>query len=272
MSFEIIDLTIKTFDNINLHYRKDLVDNPKAIVLISHGLAEHCGRYDYVVKKLNSFGYSVYRYDHRGHGLSDGKRGYLEKYDVLYKDLNKLVDLVKEENPNTPLFMLGHSMGAHTLAWFGCNYKTKVNGMIFCSPLICDTFNSTDIECDSDNPFTLLPEVSSHTLTHDIDIINSYESDPLILNNITLGMYNQLSKSTSDLKQNLINFNYPCLILHGSSDSVVSYEDSEFLYKQISSTDKNIIILNSLYHRLLDEIVKDEILVKISKWIEKRLY
>ena len=270
MSFEMTDLAIKSFDNINLHYEKDLVDNAKAIVLISHGLAEHCKRYDYATSKLNSFGYSVYRYDHRGHGLSDGKRGYLEKYDVLFKDLNTIVDLIKSENPNKPIFLLGHSMGGHTLAWFGCNFENKVNGMIFCSPLICDTFGLTNIKCDCDNPFTLLPEVSSHTLTHDIDAITSYECDSLILNGITLGMYQQLNKSCHDISHELSKFNYPCLILHGSSDSVVSYEDSNFLYEQISSTDKNIIILNSLYHKLLDEILKDEILNQISKWMEDR--
>ena len=65
--------------------------------------------------------------------------------------------------------------------------------------------------------------------------------------------------------------NIPCLILHGSSDSTVSHNDSKFLFDNILSRDKDIRILNGLYHRLLDEIVKDEIIEEISKWIEKRL-
>jgi lysophospholipase len=52
------------------------VEKPKAIVIIVHGLCEHCGRYDYVVSKLNSPGYSVYRFDNRGHGKSEGERTY----------------------------------------------------------------------------------------------------------------------------------------------------------------------------------------------------
>ena len=271
MSFEITDLYIKSFDDINLHYRKDLVDNPKAIILISHGLAEHCGRYDYTAKKLNSFGYSVYRYDHRGHGLSDGRRGYIKEADNLFKDSNTLIDLIKLENPNIPVFMLGHSMGGHVLAGVGSKYKNKVNGMIFCGALICDTFGSTNPECDRDDPLTLISEDISHGLTHDIDILYSYENDDLVLNNITLAMYSSLRESSNSMVNILSNFTYPCLILHGSSDTIVSQEDSRFLYENISSSDKEIRILNGLYHRLLDEIVKDEILDEISKWIDARI-
>lgn len=271
MSFKITDLYIKSFDDINLHYRKDLVDNPKAIILISHGLAEHCGRYNYTTKKLNSFGYSVYRYDHRGHGLSDGRRGYIKKADNLFEDANTLIDLIKLENPDIPIFIIGHNMGGHVLSGFGSKYKNKVNGMIFCGALICDAYGLTNLEYNNDDPFTLIPEDVSHDLTHDIDVLDSYGNDDLILSNITLSMYNALNESSNNMINTLSNFSYPCLILHGSSDTIVSQEDSKFLYGNISSNDKEIRILNGLYHRLLDEIVKDEILDEISKWINSRI-
>lgn len=271
MNFESIDLTVKSFDDINLHYKRDLIDNPKAVILISHGLAEHCGRYDYTSKKLNDFGYSVYRYDHRGHGLSDGRRGFIKKADDLFEDANTFVDLVKLENPNKPIFMLGYSLGGHTLAGFGCKYKDKVSGMVFCSSLICDTLGLTDIGYKSLEPYTLIPECNSHDLTHDLEAIYSYENDSLVLENITLGMYNSLKESCHTIENKLADFNYPCLILHSSSDTVVSSDDSKLLYDKISSTDKELMLLNGLYHKLLDEIMKDEILNKISNWIDDRI-
>lgn len=271
MNFENTYLTMKSFDNINLHYRKDIIDNPKAIVLISHGLAEHCGRYDYTSRKLNDFGYSVYRYDHRGHGLSDGRRGFIRQTDDLFEDANTFVNLVKSENPNIPIFMLGHSMGGHTLAGFGYKYKNKVNGMIFCSSLICDTLDFTDLEYTDLDPYTLIPECNSHEITHDLEAIYSYENDYLVLESITLGMYNALKESCNTITEKLHDFNYPSLIIHGSSDNIVSCEDSKFLYDNINSTDKEIKILNGLYHKLLDEIVKDELINEISKWIDLRI-
>ncbi|MEF9990679.1 MAG: alpha/beta hydrolase [Romboutsia sp.] len=268
MNFENTYLTIKSFDDINLHYKKNIIDSPKAVILILHGLAEHSGRYEYTTKKLNSFGYSVYRYDHRGHGMSDGKRGFLKDTDNLVEDTNGFIDLIKSENPNIPIFMLGHSVGGHVLAEFGSKYKNKINGMIFSSPLICDTIGLCNFDFNNIDPYALVAECNSHDLTHDINAMTSYESDFLILENITLGMYCALNKSCKNIKDKLENFNYPCFIIHGSSDTVVSCEDSKFLYEHIASIDKELKILNGLYHKLLDEIVKDEILYEISKWIE----
>ena len=67
------NIMFRNKDNIELFVQKDLVEDPKAIIVIVHGLAEHLGRYDYVVSKLNDWGYSVYRFDNQGHGKSEGK-------------------------------------------------------------------------------------------------------------------------------------------------------------------------------------------------------
>src|SRR4051794_38734743 len=43
---------------------------PKAVVQITHGMAEHAGRYDRLAQALVDAGYAVYAHDHRGHGKS----------------------------------------------------------------------------------------------------------------------------------------------------------------------------------------------------------
>src|SRR3546814_15701449 len=45
--------------------------DPKAVVLLAHGYAEHAGRYDPVAARLTAAGYAVYAVDHWGHGRSD---------------------------------------------------------------------------------------------------------------------------------------------------------------------------------------------------------
>ena len=56
------------------------IANPKATIIISHGIAEHSGRYKELAGILNENGYDVITFDHLGHGKSDGKRGNIKSF------------------------------------------------------------------------------------------------------------------------------------------------------------------------------------------------
>ena len=262
---------VKSFDNINLKCISNPVDNSKGIVLILHGLAEHSKRYDYVTRKLNSNNFSVYRYDYRGHGDSDGKRGYVDNVDYFTNDLKTVIDIIKSKNPTSPLFLLGQGMGGHIMIKLGAKYSNLVNGMIFSSPLVCDYGDYTKFDKEQyDSDFDFVSVANVHNLSHDYEFIQSYEDDKLILKQVTVGLYHALEDSTSNIEKSLHNYKYPCLILHGSMDSITDCEDSRYLFNNIVSNDKELKILNGLYHKLLDELIKDDIITEISKWMEKR--
>ena len=272
MSVTTVDFWVKSFDNTYLKCAKDVVNSPKATILILHGLAEHYKRYDYVTNKFVENNFNVYRYDHRGHGDSDGKRAYVDSTNTFVKDLKTVIDLVKSENPTLPLFLLGQGMGGHIMSILGGQYDNLVDGMIFSSPLICDYGNFIKFDISKYNSeFDLVPVQNIHDLSHDCDFIQSYDNDELVLNKVTVGLYHALKTSSSHILEYLYKFKYPCLIFHGSMDSITDCEDSRFLFNNIVSRDKEIRILNGLYHKLLEELIKDDIINEISKWIEKRI-
>lgn len=272
MSVTTVDFWVKSFDNTYLKCAKELVNSPKATILILHGLAEHYRRYDYITSKFVANNFNIYRYDHRGHGDSDGKRGYVDDVHTFAKDLKIVIDLIKEENPSLPLFILGQGMGGHIMSILGGQYDNLVNGMIFCSPLVCDYGNYTNCNSNEyDSDFDFVSVGSIHNLSHDYDFVQSYDEDELVLKQVTVGLYHALKKSCSHILEYLYKFKYPCLIFHGSMDAITDCEDSRFLFNNIISTDKEIRILNGLYHKLLDELIKDDIIAEISKWIENRI-
>ena len=272
MSVTTVDFWVKSFDNTYLKCAKELVNSPKATILILHGLAEHYRRYDYITSKFVANNFNIYRYDHRGHGDSDGKRGYVDDVHTFAKDLKIVIDLIKEENPSLPLFILGQGMGGHIMSILGGQYDNLVNGMIFCTPLVCDYGNYTNCNSNEyDSDFDFVSVGSIHNLSHDYDFIQSYDEDELVLKQVTVGLYHALKKSCSHILEYLYKFKYPCLIFHGSMDAITDCEDSRFLFNNIISKDKEIRILNGLYHKLLDELIKDDIVTEISKWIENRI-
>lgn len=93
----------------------DKVDNPKAVVVIIHGMQEHCARYDDFAKFLNAHNYIVIATDLRGHGHTMQSK---EEYGVGEKDIFKeclqdqmrVIDFAKTYN--LPLYIFGHSYGS----------------------------------------------------------------------------------------------------------------------------------------------------------------
>jgi len=91
---------------------------PKAIVQIVHGGAEHAGRYTGLARQLNEQGYSVYAEDHRGHGRTGeintklGDMGEPNAFERVCDDVLALGRRARTENPGIPLVIIGHSLGS----------------------------------------------------------------------------------------------------------------------------------------------------------------
>ena len=85
---------------------------PKAVVVISHGLAEHSGRYEGLAGRLVESEYAVYALDHRAHGRSGGTdRANIDRFDYLVSDLGAFIGRAQREHPGAVTMLLGHSMG-----------------------------------------------------------------------------------------------------------------------------------------------------------------
>ena len=84
---------------------------PKAVVLVSHGLHEHGRRYHGVAEVLAREKYLVIAPDHYAHGLSEGTRGLIVDYKFLIEDFVTLCKNSHEEYPLLPFFIVSHSLG-----------------------------------------------------------------------------------------------------------------------------------------------------------------
>lgn len=257
-------------DGIKLNLQRNLVENPKAVIIIVHGLAEHLGRYDYVVSKLNKWCYSVYRFDNQGHGKSEGKRGYIENYNNFSQDVDEIVDLVKSENEEVKVFLLGHSMGGMISTLYGINFKNKVDGIILSAGVTADKAKLIESNKDT-NDDEKIPNSLGDLICTDKKVVDDYKNDPLVCHTIFGKIYKECYKAINYIHENRSKFEYPVLILHGTDDMIVSCEDSRELYYNISSNDKILKFYGSLYHEIMNEFKKDKVLDDINAWIKKRI-
>ena len=262
---------LKTFDGKKMFFRRDLVDDPKAVIVIVHGLDEHQGRYDYLAGRFNGEGFSVYRFDNRGHGRSDGKQAYLEDFNIYLDDADTAVQKASSENPNLPIFMLGHSMGGFIAAGYGIKYPDSLDGQILTGGWTnkTDAFAEIDKMSLEDNPELKLPNELGDLISRSKYVVDDYLKDPYVSEYTTLRlMKTMLDEGIPWLVSNLNKYSYPALILHGGDDQIVDSYCSEELYKLISSEDKELKIYDELYHEILNAPEKEDVIMDILNWIE----
>jgi lysophospholipase len=264
------EMMVVSGDGTRLRFRKDVVEDPRALIVIAHGLCEHLNRYDYFTEKLNENGYSVYRYDQRGHGKSEGKKVYFSDYNEMPEDLAAIVAIAKGESNGKKVFLFGHSMGGETVTLYGTKYPGTVDGIItsgalthYNHPVMGDTF---PIEAPED---TYVPNELGDGVCSDIGVIEAYANDPLVEKQISTGLINQIYAGVQWLKEHKNNFSDPVLILHGADDGLVSAKDSLDFYEGIGSKDKSLRVYANLYHEILNEPSKNEIIADILLWLGK---
>lgn len=110
--------------------------NPKAIIQLSHGMAEHIERYDRFANALIDEDYIVYGHDHRGHGYSaksHDELGYMSEEDnfmAMLMDLRELNLQIKKEHPGIDIVLFGHSMGSFLAQRYVEMYGSELRALI----------------------------------------------------------------------------------------------------------------------------------------------
>ena len=262
---------LTSFDGLSLYVSRNIPAKVQGIVVIVHGLAEHLGRYDELTNELVSQEFGVYRFDHRGHGKSAGERAYYEDFNTIIEDVNFIVELAKKEYENYPIFVLGHSMGGFAAACFGTKYPDKVNGIILSGALTRDNKGLIGTIPKGLVATTYLPNELGHLICTDQSVVAAYAADPLVLKEVSAGLFYEFAKGIQWLKDNPQAFVAPTLILHGCDDPIIAEKDSRDFYGEIASVNKELKIYAKLYHEILNEPCKNEIMDEIIRWLKRQL-
>ncbi|MCP4132226.1 MAG: alpha/beta hydrolase [bacterium] len=256
------------------------VDNPRAIMVISHGLGEHSGRYMNIINKLDGENISIFALDHRGHGDSSGKRGHVDSFNDYIYDLKTLIDMIKGTNEDLPMVLLGHSMGGLISFSYALSYPDDLNSLILSAPALVlaqttSGFKESLIKMFSKIiPSTLAGNgLEAKDLSRDPEVIEAYENDPKVHNKISFRWYTEFMRAGAQCLARAYELRMPLLIFHGKSDNIISYKGSEEAYDKAVSSDKEIHLFKDYYHETMNEIdpEKEKVLNIIKDWLNRIL-
>jgi len=262
-------------------------------VIISHGLAEHIQRYEPLAQQLNKHGFACYGMDHQGHGLSDGDRSYVEKFEHYVHDLLYFSQGVCEQYAEyqIPIFLLGHSMGGLIASWTALKSQQSEKGQIFTGGVILSSpFFGVAPAADIGSHLKIvdmalrfvsrtMPKLQcialdNKGLSHDPKILYRIQRDSLHHNDmVCIRTIQELVDAASKMiTAECKEVEYPYLLFGGGGDEICNPNKWKVYHDGTRSEDKELVVFEGLFHECLNETEPQQKIVtqKVIEWLEQR--
>ena len=279
----------------------------KAVVQISHGVAEYGFRYKRFAEFLCDNGYAVIANDHLGHGKSQiadspavyfgEKNGWVHVVD----DVAKLQKKEREEFKGKPYFVFGHSMGSFILRSYLIRYPGRIDGAIICGTGYQSAFKINGgkliadicIKCKGKKSYSSLADklafgsynkpfspqrTEFDWLSQNEENVDNYIADPLCGGRTTLGLFRDLLDGLDLVchkdKISLMDKKQPILFISGEDDPVggmgKGVEKVYKLFKDAGIRDVSLKLYPHLRHEILNEKEYLEVQRDILEFLEAK--
>ncbi|MEO1622919.1 MAG: lysophospholipase [Cyanobacteria bacterium J06632_3] len=254
----------------------------KGVLALVHGLGEHCGRYCAVVKGLTSAGYAVFGFDNQGHGKSEGQRGHINRWQDYRDNIQAFLQLVREQEPTAPLFLMGHSLGGLiVLDYVLRNAKSpqfqalNIQGLIVSAPPIqpMDGTATTTRIMLARVLSGLLPRLTLKMgldgggLSRDRSVIVQAEEDPLTHPYVTLRWGSETLTTLDWVKAHIHQLSLPILLTHGEADPIIDPAGTKAIFEQIQSPNKTLNIYPDSFHEPHNDLDADRVVADLVDWV-----
>jgi acylglycerol lipase len=260
--------------------------DPKAVLVILHGMAEHSARYASLIESLHAHDIVVCRFDLRGHGASppsEQERGDVAAFQDFVVDAAAVIDGARARYPALPVFVWGHSMGAIvatlSAAHMALQGPMKIRGVI--------TSSAPVAAFDAVPKFILrllaglsmvAPRLrvkrpfKPERLSRDLQVGVVYGNDPLVPKAITLRLLVQLAEASLRCAATARRLKMPWLAMHGTDDEIAPAIGSQRLIDALGSADKQLRVWPGARHEVHNEIepTRTEFLECMVAWIRER--
>ncbi|WP_250632155.1 alpha/beta hydrolase [Rhodoflexus caldus] len=269
----------QTQDQVMLKGRCWLPEQPKALVCLVHGFAEHIGRYVHVAAYLNAQGYGLMGFDLRGHGQSGGRRGHTPTYEDLLENIREMMALAAEKFEGLPLFLYGHSMGGNLAANYLIRHQPNyLKGAVITSPWLRLTQEPPlPLKILAKVAYLIFPQLMNPAnlklehLSKDTTVQQAYGADPMILRKISAGMFTVVSKAGLLAIRQADKITLPVLLMHGLDDKITSADATREFAQRMQPELLTAHYWENMRHELHNETEKEQVLALIVKWLDDKM-
>jgi alpha-beta hydrolase superfamily lysophospholipase len=273
---------VNSSDGTSLFYRHWPAEECNGRVLIVlHGIGFHSGPYKVIADALNPAGIDVYGLDARGHGLSQGRRGFLATPAQVQADVLAMIRAVRKHRPEAKIFLVGDSLGANFALNYAKSDGVELTGLVLLAPAL-NLHPSQYFSLESALLFpNLLYAVRKPVInlvgtrleesTRDDDFVISRRTDPLSYKNVSFGYLLDGQRLVWDWRWAIApKVKTPTLIVKGESDRIVSHGQCLEFYERLAASDKQLEMFPEIKHTTLWDPQRDEVLQLVGDWVLNR--
>ncbi len=248
----------------------------RGVVVIVPGFNSHSGYYRWAAEQLVQSQLAVYALDLRGRGKSEGERFYVEKFADYVSDVSRTVALAKAQEPNLPVFLLGHSAGGVVACMYALEQQAELAGLIcesFAHQVPAPDFALAVLKGLSHvAPHAHVLKLKNEDFSRGAALVAAMNADPLIAGESQpTQTVAEMVRADERLRGEFSQITLPLLILHGTDDRATKPSGSKLFYERAGSPDKTLRLYEGHYHDLLNDVGKEHVLGDIKAWLDARL-
>lgn len=247
--------------------------DPAGTVVVAHGINEHGGRYQAVARRLTADGWVVAALDHRGHGMSGGRRAAVERFEDWVTDLDTYIADVLAQ-ANHPVFLLGHSLGGLVACIYALRHGDRLEGLILSSPAVLPPRGVSPTTIRAGRLLSRwaanLPVLALRrdAVSRDPAVVAAYRDDPLVhQGRIRARTGAEILDATAELHDRVAEITMPLLVMQGTVDLLVDPDAARWLDEHVGSPDRTLHIYDGLYHEVFNEPEHDRVLDDVAGWL-----
>ncbi|MFP4074685.1 MAG: lysophospholipase [Actinomycetota bacterium] len=244
--------------------------DPKAYIVLVHGLAEHSGRYERTGSLFAEAGFWVRGFDLIGAGGSGGRRWDIDDWSRFHDQVQGHLEWARERGG--PVILMGHSLGGAIVLGYALSDRPEPDLLILSAPALAGGAGwqkaLAPVMARLTPSLSVPNSVDGEHLSRDPEVAEAYFSDPLVHTSSTCRFGANTFEEIDRLKETLWSLEVPTLVIHGGDDSVVPVGSSEPL-GVLDNVDRKVY--PGLRHETLNEPEGPEVVADIVDWLDAHL-
>lgn len=248
------------------------------LLLGIHGGMSHSGDYETVGCYFREHGVTTISFDLCGHGSN--KLIDIPGFDVFIEDVVRMLDWVRARYPQTPLFIVGHSMGALIASHLVLSNRLtpySVSGIVLSSPYYANAIPVPPWMIPLSRwlaklfPTAKVPmEDLTRWLTHDREITERHIADTLLQrrgSDASMRFGRSLLDAQAALNNDLSQWNLPVFAVVAGDDRLANAAVGMQLLRTIPAALLELHRYEQNYHENFNELNRQEIFAAMLHWM-----